>query len=33
MYRVVRWTALMVFAWSVTRSLPGLARYFRMRSM
>jgi hypothetical protein len=33
MYRALRWLAIVTFAWTVTKSLPGLARYLRMRSM
>ncbi len=33
MYRNVRWIVLVGLAWALTRSLPDLARYIRMRSM
>jgi hypothetical protein len=33
MYRAVRWLVLVSLAWTITRSLPSLARYIRMRSM
>jgi len=33
MYRAIRWLVLVSTAWAVTRSLPGLARYLRMRAM
>jgi len=33
MYRQIRWLALVTLAWMVTRSLPSLARYLRMRAM
>jgi len=33
MYRAMRWALLVTLAWSITQSLPGLARYIRMRSM
>ena len=33
LYRAVRWIVLVSAAWTVLVSLPGLARYLRMRSM
>lgn len=33
MYRVVRWFVLVAVAWGALLSLPGLARYLRMRQL
>lgn len=33
MYRAVRWFVLVAAAWMALRSLPGLARYLRMRQL
>ncbi len=32
-YRGLRWVVLVTAAWAVLASLPGLARYLKMRSM
>lgn len=33
LYRAVRWMVLVGLAWATVVSLPGLARYLKMRSM
>lgn len=33
MYRLLRFTVVVGSAWLLVRSLPDVARYFRMRSM
>lgn len=33
MYRALRFTVVVGSAWMLVRSLPGIARYFRIRSM
>jgi hypothetical protein len=33
LFRTVRWLVLVTIAWLAARSLPGFARYLRMRSM
>lgn len=33
LYRAVRWAVLVGLAWGVVVSLPGVARYLKMRSL
>ena len=33
MYRTLRFAVIVGSAWMLVKSLPGIARYFRMRSM
>jgi len=33
LYRSVRWCVLVGLAWAALVSLPGMARYLKMRSM
>ncbi len=33
LYRIVRWAVLVSAAWAAVVSLPGIARYIRMRQM